>query len=177
MVEHTLIIDLNQDLETIWRGIKKRRRETIRQAERLGVTIMEDCCLEDFQNIYWMIRYTIQVPPLDLPLRELKTCKLFVAVDTTGETVAGGAFMFCEQGTRLRLKYAASKRYDPKKKKIAGLANALLFWETIKWAKTKKMKIYDFGGYTVNRFVNNRDNTQVNAWKASFGGILSEKVC
>lgn len=177
MGNNTLIIDLSQELETIWRGIKKRRRETIRQADRLGVIIMEDCRLNDFQALYWMIRKTINVPSFHVSIAELKTRKVFIAVDATDETVAVAAFMFCENGTRLRLQYAASKRYDPKKKKISGLANAMLYWETIKWAKQKGMKIYDFGGYTVEIFVNNRDNTQVNSWKASFGGVLAKKVC
>jgi len=118
----------------------------------------------------------LKLRPYNISYEILYSSKLFVAIDETGETVAGTAFMFCERGTRLIARAAASKRYDPNKKTVAGLAHALLIWKTIEWAKKKKMKIYDFGGYNLND-VPGSQRSRVLSWKKSFGGVVGLRVC
>ena len=172
----TIGIDLSKSLEELWSDIPRKRRGDIRRAERRGVTIEMDCHYGGFRDIYRGTRKHLNLPPWDISRPEMESCKLFVALDAEGEVVAGEAYMFCKR--RMRVKHIASKRHDPNKKTISGLAHALLIWTAIKWGKRKhSFKYYDFGGYNPNRMANNRDTSGVNAWKAGFGGKIIEKVC
>lgn len=176
--EYTLIIDLSQNLDTIWKTIKKKRRGDIRKAKRLGITIEINTSYEKFTETFINIRKLIDLPPFTISPNEFKTNGTFLFVAKyDGNIVAGDWYYTCFDKKRLRLKYAASKRYDPNVKNIAGLAHALLIWEAIKWAKENKMSIYDFGGYAPSGISAGKSIKNVNEWKKSFGGTLTEKVC
>lgn len=172
----TVGIDLSKPLEELWNDIPRKRRGDIRRAKRRGVKVEMDSHYGGFRDIYRGTRKELNLPPWDISRREMEACKLFVALDSDGEVVAGEAFMFCKR--RMRIKHVASKRYDPEKRSIAGLAHALLVWEAIKWGKKRGIfDYYDFGGYNPDGYANKIDVTTINTWKTGFGGSIIEKVC
>lgn len=177
MDEYTLIIDLTQDLEVIWKNIKRSRREGIKRAERRGIIVEINTYYEEFIEMFNTFCKFLKLRLYNVSINRFKNSGyLFVAKDKTGEIIAGIWFYTCQKETRLRAGYGASKRYISEKRTITGLANALIIWESIKWAK-KRMKIWDFGGYATTGIVNGIDVTSINKWKKSFGGKLAKKVC
>lgn len=170
MVGHTVIIDLKQPLDVIWKNIKRKRRSDIKRAEKRGITIEMNTCQEEYEEMVNALRTRY----LGLPsiVVSSKTEYLFIAKSKEGEVLAGELFITRLKGKTLRALYAASKRYIPEKKTMAGLAHALLIWDSIKWAKKNGMTIYDFGGYTTPIKDYNKDAIGLNKWKKSFGGII-----
>lgn len=170
MVGHTIIIDLKQSLDVIWNNIKRKRRSDIKRAEKRGITIEMNTCQEEFREMINTLR--TRYLGLSLIVVSRKTKYLFIAKSKEGEVLAGELFITRLNGKTLRAFYAASKRYIPEKKTMAGLAHALLIWDSIKWAKENDMTIYDFGGYTLPIKAYNKDAVGLNNWKRSFGGMI-----
>jgi len=160
----TLVVDLTQDLETIWKNISRKRRGDINRAQRRLVKVKYDQ-----SRVFWSrwielvtkSRRSIGLNPRPNTLREKGY--LFVAFHKD-ELIA--AEYYHKRQKSLITRVAASKRYDLEKKIIAGLGHALLIWEAIQWAKAQGFQEYDFGGYNPKRV----EVSGVNQWKASFGG-------
>jgi lipid II:glycine glycyltransferase (peptidoglycan interpeptide bridge formation enzyme) len=177
--EKTLVIDLTQDIETIWRNIKKKRRGDILRAEKRGIAVEMNEHYREFTDIFNNLRRVLDLPPFDTSPEVFKqkiynnNSLLFVAV-LNKEVLAGHWFGLCDG--RIRLRYIASKRYDEEKKTIAGLANILLVWYVIKWSKENGFSIYDFGGYAPSGMANGKSIEEINKWKLSFGGKITDKV-
>lgn len=56
---------------------------------------------------------------------------------------------------------------------MVGMANRFLHFENIKYFKENGYEEYDFGGYAYNTQDKHLQN--INAFKAAFGGVLSEQ--
>jgi lipid II:glycine glycyltransferase (peptidoglycan interpeptide bridge formation enzyme) len=180
IMDYTLIIDLTQDLCIIWKNIKKKRRGDIQRAEREEIIIELNTNYDEFLEMLKKIREITNQSPFVISseiLEEFKKNDLLFVAKYHGEVIAGNWYYIRFNGARIRMRWAASKRYDAEKKNISGVAHALAIWEAIKWAKNKGMLIFDFGGYAPSGMVDGQPVEEINKWKKSFGGILAEKVC
>lgn len=161
----TATIDLTQPLETIWRGIKPRRRRYINEAERKGIMVESNSHHFEWLMMQLTVAAMLGSGKGSEPLirDESKGC-LLVAV-CHGEVLAGEFYQFF--GDRIRAFLAASKHYVPEKRKLAALAHALVIWESIKYAKAAGFKVYDFGGMSAP---DDPVLGPITRWKLSFGG-------
>lgn len=161
----TLVIDLTQDEQTIWKNIRRKRRGDIRRAQKLGVKVEVDSAFKFWDE--WFIsviklRNRIGQPAFPWMEGAKKTDGILIVALLEGKVLAGE--WYTTEGKTLRTRIASSRRYDMRT--LAGNAHALLIWEAMRWAKTKGFEKFDFGGYDPTDHYHG-----VNEWKASFGGV------
>ena len=173
--EHTtLVIDLTQNLDTIWRNMgKKSCRYEINRAKREEVIVKIN---QDSNEFYQMDRSFrakkgLGTGSLYHPEFMRKYGTLFTA-EVTGETIAGQFYL--EDENNIRWLVGASKRLEVDRDKaiVIGCANRLIIWEAIKYAKEKGIKEFDFGGYYTGGDTND-PRYSINIFKQSFGGELT----
>jgi hypothetical protein len=170
---HTLVVDLTQELDTIWKKMsRKRARKGIKKAQRDGVRIKLNDNYDEFQDLNDSFRKKKGLSHDSESTSVLKRSGPLFVAEYDGEILCGDAFF--ADGNIIRWRLGASKRLvDLDKAALIGNANRLLVWVAIKYAKGKGLREFDFGGYTVG----DRDPTQVgySAFKKGFGGDLVER--
>jgi hypothetical protein len=177
---NTLLIDLTQDLEVIWRNIHDSTKRYIKRAEKDNVKIRVS---ENYDQFYQIYRSFIQkkgmtslfqvfgvaTTPLEM-MRKYGT--LFIA-EYDGEILSGEICL--EDRSTIELLVTASKRLDvdKEKTKLISCANRLLHWEIIKYAKDKHIDNYDFGGlWPAEEAEKDEMKKGINSFKLSFGGEI-----
>lgn len=177
--EFTLIIDLTQDLNTIWQNMdNKNVRYWIKRAQREGIRIRIN---EDYDQFFQMYRSFIQKKGMKslfdvfrVGSTTLETMKkngtLFVA-EYNGEILVGTLYL--EDDSHIKSWIGASKRFevDNKKRKLIAGADRLIDWEAIKYAKEKGIKEFDLGGIWSEEEAG-KDITKkgINTFKLNLGG-------
>ena len=177
----TSVIDLTQDLDTIWKNISKSCRYEIRRAEREGVKVRTS---DDWNELYSMYRSFARAKGSGGGWAEmgrenltqyLRNGTLFTA--EFDDHILNGHLYFQDE-RHMRLIIAPSRRFEREEfstacpSSLVGHANRLTVWEAIKYAKNAGMAIFDMGGiYTGN------DQTdpkyRINQFKFEFGGKLT----
>jgi len=169
----TLIIDLKQNLEDIWKSMDKSScRYFINRAEKEGIAIKVNQGYEDFYKINKQLRRGkgLETGITGSPNFIKKYGTLFVA-EYKKEIIAG--CLFLEDDSHIRWLLGASKRLKSKDMaKLSGDANRLLLWEAIKYAKQKGIREFDFGGYYIGE-KKDEQKERINNFKKSFGGKLA----
>lgn len=169
---NTYIIDLNQPLDLIWKGIHKKHRNDIRYAQKVGVTIEETNNVKLFYDLQCETYARSNKKPTSLKLLSVyynvfassKIAHIFLA-RYQGKPLAA-VFMLCFGNKVLYFKGATANQL------IRGSAN-LLHWYLIKLFKQEGYQIYDFGGALLTS-----ENTKIlgiKLFKSRFGG--KELLC
>ncbi|MCJ7571144.1 MAG: GNAT family N-acetyltransferase [Candidatus Thermoplasmatota archaeon] len=175
----TSIIDLTQDLDTIWQKFHHNTKRGIKQANEQGVKISINYGYEQFYKIYkkFLIKkdfnsiFKIFRTGI-ITLNKIKNRTLFVA-EYNGEILGGRRVL--EDDSTLELWIGASKRLEDEKEKskLIGSANRLMLWEAIKYAKERGIKEFDFGGlFPEDKAENDPIKKGINSFKLSFGGDI-----
>lgn len=173
--EHTtLVIDLTQDLDTIWRNMgKKSCRYEINRAKRDGVIVKMNQNFNEFYEMDKSFREKKGLATASLRHPEFmrRYGTLFTA-EVAGELIAGQFYL--EDENNIRWLEGASKRLEAGRDKaiLIGCANRLIIWEAIKYAKEKGIKELDMGGYYTGGDTND-PRYSINTFKRSFGGELT----
>lgn len=174
----TSVIDLTQDLDTIWRNIDNEScRNRIRRAQRDGIKFKIN---EGYEEFYRLNKSFEQqkgfATPLGIGTPKLETIKrygtLFIA---EYECEILGGHLYLEDEANIKLGLSASKRLeaDREKAKVIGRANRLLHWEAIKYAKEKGIKEFDWGGLWREEEADKDERKKaINSFKLSFGGEI-----
>jgi len=182
----TLIIDLSQDIDIIWKNIRKTRRAEINKAKKLGMTIEMNSRRREWYMLFEKLNEHLgRAVPISIEDVQNKIPISFVGVYNK-QVLAGEMYIIIDSdGTirteypapknreRLRTTLAASKRFEfDIDKKLAAFAHSLVIWSSIQYAKENGYKLYDFGGYNVK----NEIFLRVSNWKISFGGKEVEEL-
>lgn len=176
--ELTLVIDLTQDLDTIWRNIKRGSyKNSINKAEREGVEIKISQKYEEFYRIHKSFEQKKGIAsPFGMGAANLETMKrygtLFVA-DYNGEIISG--HLCLEDEANLKVWLGGSKRLEVDREKalLIGRANRLLHWEEIKYAKRKGIREFDWGGLWSEEEADKDERKKgINFFKLGFGGEI-----
>jgi len=171
----TLIIDLNEPLETIWKKMDKSScRYAINRSVKDGVKISKNTRYDEFLDMEQSFRRMkgLQMDVLGFDILK-RYGTLFIA-EYDGELL-GGQF-YLNDKIHMRWLLGSSRRLEVNKEKatLIGNANRLLMWEAIKYAWEMDIKEFDFGGYyTGSDPLDPR--TAINFFKKSFGGTLKLK--
>lgn len=175
----TSIIDLTQDLDTIWRNMdRKSTRYAIKRAQRDRIKFKIN---EDYDEFYRINRSLLQKKGLN-PLfgignPKLETMRrygtLFIA--EAADEILGG-HLYLEDKNNIKLWLSASKRLEVNREKatLIGNANRLLHWEAMKYAKEKGIEEFDWGGLWSEEEANKDEKKKaINSFKLSFGGEVA----
>jgi lipid II:glycine glycyltransferase (peptidoglycan interpeptide bridge formation enzyme) len=177
--ELTNVIDLTQDLDTIWNKMdNKNVRYWVNRAQREGIKIRIN---EDYDRFYKIYRSFIKKKGIkslfdvfgvwSTSLDSMKKHGTLLIAEYNGEILAGTLYL--EDDTRIEAWVGASKRLESNKKKktLAACANRLLDWEVIRYAKDKGLKEFDLGGVWPEEQAKKDIMKQgINDFKLSFGG-------
>jgi lipid II:glycine glycyltransferase (peptidoglycan interpeptide bridge formation enzyme) len=167
----TLIIDLTQSLDVIWRNLSKTCRYHINRALREGTKARMNENFDEFCEINKSFRRKKGLVGLEVSTEFMKRYGTLFTAELDDEVIAG--IFLLEDESNVRWLISSSKRLDVviKKAQTIGNANRLLVWEGIKYAKEKGMKEFDSGGYYTGE---NKDDPRqaINSFKQSFGGQL-----
>jgi len=174
----TSIIDLTQNLDTIWQKMNRNSTRIIKQAEKEDIKLRINCEHDKFFQIYKNflrkkgINSFFEVFGVGiLPLNVMKKNGTLFAAEYHGEILAG--HLFLEDDSNIEDWVTGSKRLENEKErsKLVGCANRLILWEAIKYAKEKGIKEFDFGGlFPENKAEKDPIKKGINSFKLSFGG-------
>lgn len=171
----TLVIDLTQDVDTIWGNMKKNScRRSINKATREGVKVTVNQRYDEFIDLCRTFRRTKGLPPYEISIDTMKKYGTLFISDLDGDILCG---RFCyEDKDHIRGAISASGRLDSSKEDatLIGCANRQNIWEAIKYAKKSGIKEYDMGGYYTGE-VPDPQKEGINMFKKSFGGELAVK--
>ena len=170
----TSVIDLTQDLDTIWRNISSSCRKGIRRAERHGVRARETKNFEEFYSMYRSFARAKGLGDWNMGKRrfiEYIRNGMLLAAELEGRMIA--AHLYFADAKQMISMMAPSRRFEQKGKlrAIIGHANRLLIWEAIKYGKDAGVTTFDLGGmYTGSN--QNDPKYSINQFKSEFGGKL-----
>lgn len=171
-ISPTLVIDLDQDLEIIWKRMaKKSCRYFIKRGLNMGIDVRMNVDFGRFARLYsdFVKEKKIPTTPEDMDFMK-RYCTLFTAW-FDGELLSG--VLLLEDARRIRVLSLASTRLHKGKRDLQAVsfANRLVIWEAIRYAKDKGLREFDLGGYYVGE--DQQDpRLGINAFKEKFGGQL-----
>lgn len=176
----TYVIDLKQDIETIWKNLDRSAKGPIKKAKKYNVEVVIADRENDFLewwNIYTMTAHRKKfVLESSLIYKELfqnkKLSKLFIA-KIDGKIVSGNLMLLSDNGIIWKLGGSdkAYSKFGP---------NDLIHWEIIEWAKNQGYSYYDMGGALPLRYdengilINEGHGEGPSAFKKKFGGEYRE---
>jgi FemAB family. len=170
----TIVIDLTQDEDRLWKCIDFWTRKKINKARNNGVEVMINRNYREFHDIYRAFRRDKGLVPYSLdPEFMKKNGTLFVA-SLDGEIVSGHFFL--SDGKHLRGLITGSKRLetDRHRANVIGYANRLIVWEAMRYARQKGITEYDMGGYYTGPSKDGQME-RINTYKAGFGGSVATR--
>lgn len=170
---HTYLLDLNKDIDVIWRKIKKGQRTAVKQAKKNGVeTLIAESVddLKKYHELHYNFFRSLNQTPYSIEYfqglwnlgEDGGYCNLFIA-KYNGEVVSGIFLLHFKK--RVFYWNATTNRIGRNLR-----ANHLLVWDSIEWAKNNGFGIYDFGGIST---AEKKDLMfGVDKFKKSWGGEL-----
>jgi len=152
--EFTSIIDLTQDLDTIWQNMdKKSVRYRIKGGQKQGIKIKINKNYDQFFCIYRSFISKKGIKSLfdvfgvgSTPLETMKKYGILFVAEYDGEILGGTLYL--KNNYSMKAWIGATKRLDADKSKKSIISNAdrLIDWEAIKYAKDYGVKEFDLGG-------------------------------
>lgn len=161
-IDQTRIIDLAQDEEALWSGLRSSARWSVSKARRSGFRVSDEgeAGLDAFGELYLETARRVGFEA-NAAFRETFRAfarrglgRLLVARDADG--AAAATLMLLDCGDRVIERYGASSAAG-----AAGRANYLVKWEAIRTARERGMRRYDMWG---------TEGAGLAEFKASFGG-------
>ena len=170
----TTIIDLRQDIDVIWKKIKKTHKQHIRRADKNGIKITVSDNYERFHQEYK--KFLNQKNNVDLfGLRILssqfmqKYGVLFLAEKQ--DEFLGGNLYFHDQDSAFIVNIAYPKLgISNDKNKCIYDANCFLHWKAMQYFKNQGFINYDFGGLKSGEISINHQMDGLDFFRRSFGG-------
>jgi lipid II:glycine glycyltransferase (peptidoglycan interpeptide bridge formation enzyme) len=160
--EVTSVIDLTQDLDSIWNNMSKDAcRHAIKRAEKAGIVIKRNHNFDEFYNLYENHLKHKKYLVLKEDKQTLEKLGSLFTAEFEGEILCGRIYM--EDQDHMLSHRSAIKIVDNDKalKTLIGNANKLIHWDAMKYAKEKGIREFDLGGLWTD---------SINAFKESFGG-------
>jgi lipid II:glycine glycyltransferase (peptidoglycan interpeptide bridge formation enzyme) len=162
----TFIIDLKQDMESIWKSFKQQNRTQIRFAHKKGVSIrqanMDD--LKEWWGIYLetasrgkFVKQRYEM--VEELFKNTEISRLFVAA--IDDKIAAGIFILTHHTPLYWIGGSLPEYWNLR-------PNNLIHWEIIKWAHSCGYAFYDMGGAVVN------EEHGPTRFKEQFGGRYIE---
>lgn len=166
----TIVIDLTQDLETIWEKMHKNScRRLIDRARKEGVVIRVNQDYETFIDILSEFRKLKGLSENKINVEFMKKNGTLFLSEFKGNILGG---IFClKDDKNFRALISGSRRLEEDViiHRLIGDANRLIIWEAIKYAKERGIINFDLGGYYTGKEADPQMEG-INKFKSSFGG-------
>ncbi len=167
----TYLLDLNQDEDTLWKGLKSRARGVVRKAETEGVEVGPADDPAVLESFYQMLLETFKrrgaTPPHSLGLyqslwRHVHPAGMLrvLVARHHGKPVSIGLFLHDD-----RTVHFLSGASDPEA--LASGAASAVQWNLIRWAARSGRETYDLGGKGI---------PSIDKFKESFGPEITSYV-
>lgn len=175
--EHTIIIDLTKDLDTLMLDMRRQTRYQIRQSDKMGIKVRWSDEKEDFEEFHKVQAETAArqhfIPPdLKMLMAEHeafgKNARIYMAESNINEPIAYGLILI--DGDEAEYFEAASTELNHK---LPG-AYALQ-WRVIQDLKEMGIKRYNLWGIAPENQPEHR-YARVTTFKRGFGGIMTTYV-
>ena len=166
----TFVIDLTQDLDTIWKKMGRTScRQEISKAEKEGITVKINQNFDDFIKIDKLFSKAKGWGSSGMTINFLKKNGTLFVAELNGEILGG--YFYLKDNNNIRPIFNPSKRLsvDDRKSALVGMGNRLIIWEAIKYAKKNGIKEFDFAGYNAGGTGKNILD-KPSLFKQSFGG-------
>jgi hypothetical protein len=172
----TTTIDLNQDLEVIWRKIKRLRKRHILRAEMSDTKITISTNYKEFHQIYEkFLREKNFADPFGLVIFSLNFMQqygvLFIA-ENQGEVLGGNLYFHDDHNTLFACTAYQTMGNSIEKNKRISDANSYIHWEAIQYFKNLGINNYDLGGLGCKEIIINQQMNGLDYYKLSFGGDI-----
>lgn len=175
---HTLQIDLNENLNDIFKKFAKNTRNEINKCYRddeLSFLINEKINQQDIVEFIILFKKFNKFKNLGVNVDELETSLVrnkeniaFFKAVKDNRIVVFNVYFF--DNNRARLKCSVSIRgEDGQEKNLIGRANRTLCFEAIRFFKEMEYKIFDMGGVSLTE---DKDKKNIDSFKSKFGGVL-----
>lgn len=162
-IQKTLVFDLLQDVDTIFKNFNDTCKKHIRRGERnpdLNIVAL-DTDTDGSYMLYKRVKRQEGARP-DIK-RDFENCLLFNAY-YKGQMIV--TMSFYDNGEIIRAKHIASVRKEQKEDaKIVAHASRRLNWEVMKWGHDHGRTLFDIGGIT-----DDPSKAGIREFKESFGG-------
>jgi len=180
--EFTSVIDLTQDLDTIWKNMgRKSARYRIGRAQKEGVKIRINEGYDQFFQIYRSFIQKKGIKSLfdvfgvgSATLEAMKKYGTLFVAEYDGEILTGTLYLI--DNSNMKAWIGASKRLevDRSKASLISKADRLIDWEAIKYAKEKGVKEFDLGGLWSKEEVEKDERKKgINSYKLGYGGKIT----
>lgn len=169
----TLVIDLTQDLETIWKKMSKSScRYSINKAKKDDVIVRVNQGYDEFHLINSEFRTKKGLSEYNVDIEFMKRNGVLFVSEYNGEIIGGQ--LYISDGKNIRWLLGASKRLEETRemRTLIGNANRLAIWEAINYAKENNLNNFDMGGYYTGETPDPQKDG-INIFKKSFGGELA----
>lgn len=162
-------IDLNSNIDKIWKNVYSKRKNEIRKGIKEGLTTREIDYNDELKAAYDIVELIYKKTKLPLPefayFRNAikvqgKENILRIIGGYIDSKLIGVMFLLCFEGRVYNWYAAALPDYYKK------YPNDVITWESIKWASGNGFKIFDFGGAG-----NPAKEYGVRDFKKKFGGL------
>jgi len=177
----TSIIDLTQDLDTIWQSMNNKSvRYRINRAQREGIKIRIN---EDYEQFFQLYRSFMQKKRLKslfdvfgvgyINLEIMKKYGTLFIAEYDGEIICGTLFL--EDNHNIKSWIGASKRLEVDRAKASIISDAdhLIDWNVIKYAKEKGIEEFDLGGlWSEEELKKDESKNGINTYKLNMGGKI-----
>ena len=175
-ISHTIELDLEQDVETIYTNFSKQIRQQAKAAENEGITCYFHQQIDefvDFFNDFAMKKNTDMVSRRRI--EEMGAdIQLSFAVHN-GQVLAAHSYLTDKEAGIVRHHHSATRRLDENTdRNLIGRANKYLTAKNIVLFKEQGFKTFDFGGYAKD--TTNESLKGINNYKLLFGGRVTDSV-
>jgi hypothetical protein len=174
----TVCVDLDQEPESLLKGMDRNCRKGLRIAEELAsqISIIQnepmsvEHCLSLY-NSFALAKGRVPVLSRDRLLAYAQVCDVFVLY-LDGREMCAHVTLYDSTVERAIVLISASRRFEGKEEgDLCGALNRYLHWHEFSVYKQRGAKVYDFGGIGHE----NPRSAPFNRFKMSFGGhIVSE---
>ena len=171
-ISHTLELDLQQDLESIFSNFSKQIRQQVKIAESEGTTCYFHHEIEKFANFFndFAIKKETFTTSKEKILELGDSVKLSFA-ENNGQILAAHSYLVDNKIGIVRHLHSATKRLDVQfDRNLIGRANKYLTVKDILYFKEKGYKVFDFGGFAKD--TEDESLKGINNYKLLFGGKL-----
>lgn len=180
--EITTIIDLTQNLDEIWKKVNRNTRRGITKAKEANVNILRDCYYDQFYKMYKLFIQQMGLKSIfnilgvgNYNLDIMKQYGTLFVAEHEGEILAGNIVLVNNSNAEAWFSVSKRLEVDKEKKNLISFCNRLLHWETIKYAKNKKITSYNLSGlWPEEEAAKDPKKKGINRFKLGFGGEIVE---
>ena len=178
--QFTSIIDLTQDLDTIWQNMdRKQTRYGIKKAQREEIKVKKSNDFDKFFQIYNSFTQKKGIKSLfdvfgvgRISIEDMRKYGTLFLAELDGDILAANLYLIdhsiCECWISVSRRLDSDLRW---KKILIGCASRLITWEAIKYAKDYGVKEFDLGGlWSREEAEKDVKKRGINSFKLSFGG-------